>query len=340
MKKIDFENHFYLRELIDYLGTRSELPKFNKETNSVQLREGLAAPYGKSWNYGGSMLDDICDFSEERLKRLDEAGIDVAILSSSPGIEELPEKEAIYFAKKSNDVVAALTKKYPGRFLGSATLPTKYVDASIKELERCIKELGFVFWNTHSNYRDEHLYDEKYLPLLAKAEELNCPFYIHPSFSDDPDLKGYGFNYPGAGLGFGQDTMRTSLRLILNGIFDMFPRLRMILGHLGEYYPFVLDRMDNRFAVVKEPEYNKLKHSIKYYFENRNVMLTTSGNMSPDALRCTLNVIGADGILFATDYPYEPYHDIIDFLNLQDLTDEEREKLYYKNAEKYIFAKH
>ena len=221
--------------------------------------------------------------------------------------------------KKSNDAVAEIIKKYPNRFLGAAVLPTPYVDEAIKELERCVKELGFKYWHTHSNYKTEHLYEEKYLPLLAKAEELGCAFYVHPQASDDKDMKDMGYVYSSPGLGFGLDAMKTSLRIILNGTFDKFPNLRMILGHLGEYFPFVLDRVDNRFEWIRDDEV-KMKHPVSYYFKNKNVVVTTS-------------------IIFGSDYPYESLSDMMKFMNSLELTEEEKEKVFHLNAEKYILSK-
>ncbi len=256
-------------------------------------------------------------------------------MASSAALEELSEKEAVYFAKKSNDAVAEIIKKYPSRFLGAAVLPTPYVDEAIKELERCVKELGFKYWHTHSNYKDEHLYEEKYLPLLAKAEELGCAFYVHPQASDDKDMKDMGYVYSSPGLGFGLDAMKTSLRLILNGTFDKFPNLRMILGHLGEFFPFIIDRVDNRFEWIKDEEV-KMKHKVSYYFKNKNVVVTTSGNMSKSAFECTKKAFGIDSIIFGSDYPYECLSNMMKFMNSLDLTEEEKEKVFHLNAEKYI----
>ena len=211
MKIIDCEFHYYLPELMEYLSTRNNAPRY--------YPDGVTNTY--------PIIDELMNFGAERVAEMDRNGIDVGVMASSPALEELPEKESVYFARKSNDAVAEIIRKYPGRFLGAAVLPTPYVDEAIKELERCVKELGFKYWHTHSNYMHEHLYEEKYLPLLAKAEELGCAFYVHPQASDDKDMKDMGYVYSSPGLGFGLDAMKTSLRLILNGTFDRFPKLRI-----------------------------------------------------------------------------------------------------------------
>ena len=245
MKIIDCEFHYYLPELMDYLATRDQAMRYYPETKVLEVRDHVYAHFGGVTNTY-PFIDEMMNFGAERVAEMDRNGIDVGVMSSSPAVEELPEKESVYFAKKSNDAVAELIKRFPGRFMGTAILPTPYVDEAIKELERCVKELGFKYWHTHSNYMHEHLYDEKYLPLLAKAEELGCAVYVHPQASDDTDMKDMGYVYSSPGLGFGLDTMKTSLRLILYGTFDKFPKLRMSLGHLGEFFPFIIDRVDNR----------------------------------------------------------------------------------------------
>lgn len=132
--------------------------------------------------------------------------------------------------------------------MGAAILPTPYIDDAIAELKRCVNDLGFCVWFTHSNFLSGHLYEDKYIPLFETAAKLNCPFYLPPHNSNDADMKDMGYLYSSAGLGFGLDVMKTTLRIILNGTFDKFPNLKMIIGHLGEYYPFVLERMDNKSA--------------------------------------------------------------------------------------------
>jgi len=335
MKKVDCEFHYYHPELIRYLTGQHTAPRYYPETKVLELREGAASKFSTITNTY-PLIDELMDFGERRVAEMDKCGVDVAVMGVSPAHEELPKAESIRFAKASNDAVAKLMCKYPGRFVGAAALPTMYVDEAIAELERCVKVLGFKYWHTHSNYRNSHLYEEKYLPLLAKCEELGCAFYMHPHSSDDADMKDMGYVYAAPGLGFGLDTMRTSLRLILNGTFDRFPKLRMILGHMGEYYPYILDRIDNRFAWIHDDEV-KMKERVSCYFKNRNVIMTTSGMTSKDAFLLAKKVIGIDGIIFGSDYPYENLKVMTDTWNeiSAELTEEEREKFWHGNAERY-----
>ena len=342
IRTIDLENHFYLPEFIEYLKTRTEVPFYDKKTNKIAVRKSpltgtiVMNPQNVIIMNNRTAVDNLCDLGDTRIANMDEHGIDTAVISSSQMLEELPKEEAVYFTRKTNDAIAEAAKKYPGRYLGAANLPTPYVDEAIKELERCVKELGFPIWHTHSNFLNEHLYDEKFKPLFAKAEELNCPFYVHPQSPANEDMLEMGFQYDGAGLGYGQDTMKTTLRLILTGLFDEFPKLKMIIGHLGEYYPFVLDRTDNRFTTTPEPEYIKAKHALSYYFKNKNIYVTTSGNMSKSAFNCTKEVLGLDSIMYGTDYPYEVLSDMQDFMLSLDLTPDELKKVLSGNAEKLL----
>jgi len=199
--------------------------------------------------------------------------------------------------------VAETMKKYPDRIMGTAALPTPYVEDAIAELERCINELGFKYWHTHSNYINEHLYDEKFEPLIAKAAELGCDIYIHPALPNDANMKNIGFVYPSAGIGFGQDMMKTTVRLIMNGVFDIYPNLKIILGHQGEYIPFTIERLDNRLSCIPDPAV-KMKHKFSYYIEHGKIFVTTSGNTSTNAFEYTLKVFGIDRIMFGSDYSY------------------------------------
>ena len=139
MKVIDCEFHYYLPELMDYLATRDKAMRYYPETKVLEVRDKVYAHFGGVTNTY-PFIDEMMNFGAERVAEMDRCGIDVGVMSSSPALEELPEKESVYFARKSNDAVAELIRKFPGRFMGSAILPTPYVDEAIKELERCVKE--------------------------------------------------------------------------------------------------------------------------------------------------------------------------------------------------------
>lgn len=146
-----------------------------------------------------------------------------------------------------------LTRAHPGRLFGSAILPVKDVAAAERELERCVKEYGFVSWHTHSNYGNTAPDDPRYLPLFRNAAELGVYVYLHPQLPEGSRYAGYGFTFAGPGLGFTVDTVTTLLRMVVSGLFDEIPSLRLVLGHLGEGLPFLLDRIENRIKFLPNP---------------------------------------------------------------------------------------
>jgi predicted TIM-barrel fold metal-dependent hydrolase len=167
-------------------------------------------------------------------------------------------------------------------------------------------------------------------PLFKKAAELGVYVYLHPYLTEWKETSGYGFTVAGPALGFTLDGIATITRMILSGLFDEIPNLKVVLGHLGEAIPFLLDRMDNRLIFLPNPLV-KAKKPFRYYFEN-NIMVTTSGNMSKEAFACAKAVFGMDHIMFATDYPFEALGPMVDFLDEVPLTQTEREMMFWKNA--------
>ncbi len=322
--KIDIENHYYTDDIMLAMEQRTEPPFFDREADIIQWTDYVKMPQA-------AFLPHLLETGEKRIELLKKAGIDKAVLGCSPGVEQLDVEESIRVCRLANDAVAALIKKYPDFYIGSAILPVKDVDAACEELERCVKELGFVSWQTHSNYGDSYPDEEKYRPIFKKAAELGVYVYFHPQLSTLERLEGFGFPLPGSGLGFTLDAIISVTRMILSGMFDEIPNLQLVLGHLGEGFPFYLKRMDNRMRVIYHPNV-KCKEDVSYYFKH-NIWVSTSGNMSKEAFACAKEVVGMDRILFATDYPYEELDDMMEFLDDLPLTVGERDMLFYKNAE-------
>ncbi len=327
MKLIDLEHHFYDQSTIDAMAARKGYPNYDPKKDVINWFDNLSMPQGM-------LLKKLLDVSESRVKMMDKLGISTAVLSTSQGVEDIDPPESIELARKANDAAYKLTQEFPGRYLGSAILPTKDVDAAIYELERCVKELGFVAWHTHSNLRGASLEEERFLPLFKKAAELGVYIYLHPNLPDMPELYNYGFTMAGPGAGFTVDTMLTILKLIGNGVFDKVPETKMLVGHLGESIPFLMDRIDNRMNFLPNPAL-KNEREPSYYFKH-NIQVTTSGNMSPEAFECTKKVFGIDNIMFGSDYAFEDPGEMVSYVTNLDLTQFERELLYYKNAEKLI----
>ena len=334
MKKIDFEVHFATEEWIDALKKNQTYPRIEedqaKKTRRLYFTETAGEPFSDV------LLGRLLDTGSNRLQDMDDAGIDIQVLSlTAPGIEQFDLKTGSALAKHANDTLAEVIRRHPDRFAGFAALPAKDPDAAVLELERSVRELGLIGWKTHSNYGDAYLDDKRFWPILAKAEELDVPVYLHPTAPMISQLQTYGFALAGAPFGFGIETAMVMMRLILNGVFDAFPKLKIILGHLGEGLPFILQRID--FPYVRphfkndpgaRPELGKKPSE---YVLN-NMFVTTSGNYLPPAFMCTKEALGIDRILLATDYPYEDANECMTFLESLPLSTAEKETVYHKNA--------
>lgn len=333
MKTIDLENHFVTELYYETLRT-------NKGTPRVEPGKGLVY-WEDSWLPIASTTTGaqakLLDMGEGRIKEMDEDGVDFAYLSlTAPGAEAFEPATGAKIARDANDRLAEYISKYPNRLGGMATLAPKDVDEAVKELERCVKELGFKGWHTHSNYHDSYIDEKRYWPILAKAEELDIPIYLHPACPMIPDIRTFGICLSGPTFGFGTEVMFVFLRMIHRGVFDAFPKLKIILGHFGEAFPFLLDRVDTAYRQGYEKPYPEeigpgTKELASYYVKN-NLWVTSSGNYLPAAYYCTRDALGVDKILLATDHPYEKMKWGVDYLNELNLSDEERKAICRENA--------
>lgn len=323
MRKIDLENHFYDQCVIDALVERKEPPFCTDDNRIIQWTQTIDMPQEK-------VLPLLLEISEERKSKMEKAGITTAVISCSPGPEQLEPEKSIEVCRKTNDALYQVTQKYPGLYLGSAILPVNDVDEACRELERCVKEYGFVAWHTHSNYGKTSPDELMYRPIFKKAAELGIYVYVHPQLPDSERMGDYGFTLAGPGLGFTVDTMTTLTKMVVSGLFDDIPDIKVVLGHLGEAIPFLLDRMDNRLSFLPNPHI-KSKNTLRYYFEH-NIMVTTSGNMSKEAFECAKKVLGIDHICFGSDYPYENIDDMMEFLDEVPMNQKEREMMFGLNA--------
>jgi predicted TIM-barrel fold metal-dependent hydrolase len=331
MKKIDFEAHFFSKPQLQALVQNTSYPQMTNVGDNEKRRlwhtEDVPQPYGEP------LLDSLSELGPKRLAIMDACGIDVQILSvTAPSIDQLDPIAGVDIARESNDELAAVIQKYPDRFMGYAVLAPKAPDAAAAELERAVKQLGFAGWNTHSNISGAYLDEERFLPIFETAHDLNIPIYLHPTIPAFAQARTYGFALAGPTLGFGMEVTLTLMRLIYSGLFDRFPRLKIILGHLGEGLPFIMQRIDwayiRPFAPALRPK--NLKKPSEYL--KNNVWVTTSGNYYKPAFDCTCEALGVERILLGTDYPYEESQECIDFIEGLDLSEEAKEKIYSKNA--------
>ena len=328
MKLFDLEHHFYDPSVVEaMINRKGGYPYLDEAAKVIHWTEKITMPFD-------ALRDKLTDVGDGRLAILDRVGITTAVISHSQALEELDPSESIGLTKKANDTMYEMTQKYPGRYLGSASLPVKDTDAACKELERCVTELGFVAWHTHSNYIDSGPNEERFLPIFEKAADLGIYVYLHPTLPIYKDLEEYEFTFAGPAAGFTIDTMVMTLKLIVSGLFDRVPNTKLVLGHFGEAIPFLLDRIDNRLNFLPNPKCKNLRKPSDYFRDN--IYVTTSGNMSHAAFRCTKDVLGIEKIIFGSDYCYESIDAMTDFIKELEITEEEREMLFFRNAEKLM----
>lgn len=336
MKKIDFEAHFYTSDYNDALyANKGRYPRLedDPQIGGRILWYNAAVPQP----FAAALTDKLMELGEKRIQLMDKCGVDIEILSlSAPGVEQLDPSVGTELARRSNDQLYEIIKKHPDRFMGYAALAPNDPEAAADELERSVKVLGFKGWNTHSNYGDTMLDDPKYIPILKKAEELGVPVYIHPTVSASEMLKGFGFPLAGAPFGFGIDVAVCMMRLIYSGIFDRCPNLKIILGHLGEGFPFLYKRIDWAYLRPFDPNRRpKLEKKPSEYLKE-NVYVTTSGQFHIPSFMCTFETFGADRMLLGTDYPYEDMEEAMEFAKSVPISDRDKEKIFCKNAESLL----
>jgi len=277
----------------------------------------------------------LVDVGAGRIAHMDATGIDMAVLSiTSPGIQVFDAITATRLAADANDVLSAAVKANPTRLAGLAAVAPQYPEGAAKELERA-RTLGLKGYLINSHTMGEYLDDKKYWPIFEAAQALDMPLYLHPR-EPSPAMVApfldYGLYF--AGFGFAVETSLHAMRLIMCGLFDQFPRLKIVLGHMGEGLPFWLQRIDNRYQLqVKIGAVKKMPRLPSEYFLE-NFVITTAGVMSASALKLTIEVLGVDRIMFAADYPYESVEEGVKFLDEVDITEEQRRKIYSTNAER------
>jgi predicted TIM-barrel fold metal-dependent hydrolase len=299
----------------------------------------------------GPVKDKLFDVGPERIKRMDAAGIDMQVLShTAPGIEMLQDTAtAIQLSKEINNWLGDIVQKYPTRFAGFATLPTQSPKDAADELERTVKQFGFkgALINGHTNGR--YLDHESFSVLLQRAEVLDVPIYIHPT---DPPNEISETYYQGSttlitGWAWSVETATHLLRMIVGGVFDRHPHLRIIIGHMGELIPFCYSRLNLALSMgewllaAQEAKTTgshpiaRMEKSFNYYMKE-NVYVTTSGVFDQPVFECALAYLGINNLLFSADDPFRDNFEAVDFLSTTRLTKEDKEKLAHGNAERLL----
>lgn len=313
---IAFEEHWAIEETLGAFGEAAD-------------------PEGR-WRETRRRLLDVHDL---RLAEMDRHGIEMTILSlNSPAVQGVFDvADAIEMARRANDRLAEEIARRPDRFAGFAALPMQDVDAATAELTRCVRDLGFkgamVNGFTQKEVPASAIYYDipEYRPFWSAVHDLDVPFYLHPR----RNIPSRAYAYDGhpwllsPAWDFAVQTADHTIRLICSGLFDEFPGLRMILGHLGERLPFDMWRIDHLMRHV--PGGIPAKRPVGDYLRS-NFHLTTSGQFHDPPFRCALAEMGVDRILFSIDYPFEEFADAASWFEGTDLSDEDRRKIGRANA--------
>jgi 2,3-dihydroxybenzoate decarboxylase len=317
-------------------------------SGKIAFEEHVAIPetlentraFAEDTGYWDDFSRMILDVDEERLEKMDKTGIDYAIQSiNAPGIQAILDTDAaIEAARKGNDKLAAAEAAHPDKFGAFATLPMQDPDAAAEELTRCVREMGFkgamVNGFTQKDVPDSAIYYDipEYRDFWSTVSELDVPFYLHPRMQIPSNAAMYE-GHPwlmSAPWGFAVETATHSLRLCGSGLFDDFPNLKIVIGHLGEFIPHALWRIDARMRFSRRAY--RGKRPLGDYFKD-HFHITTSGFFNDPALKNTIDVMGTDNVYFSADYPFEKMEDAADWWDVSEvMSPEERLKIGRTNA--------
>ncbi len=279
-------------------------------------------------------LDDL---GALRIREMDEAGIDVQVIShGAPATQRMDAASAVPLARRANDRLHEAVRAHPDRFAGFACLPTADPKASADELERCVTKLGFKGAMVHGPTNGVFFDDKRVWPIFERAQALDVPLYVHPASPKREVVEAYYQDYLKeypqlltAAWGFTVETATQGVRLVLSGVFDAYPRAKVILGHLGESLPFSLWRINMALSRGERP--STFRDTFCEHF-----WITTSGNFSTPALMCCIMEMGVDRILFSVDWPFVPNPPGTKWMAELPLGLEDRTKIYSGNAKRLL----
>lgn len=312
MKVIAIEEHMLPRDIIESAG--------------IDL--GLRA---------GGRAEQLDDLGEGRLQVMDDAGIDVQVLSAlGYFVQDLEPAASVKWSRELNDRLSATVAAHPDRFQAFASLPVSDPAASVDELTRCVEELGFVGTMIHGQTHGVFLDHPSVRPILAAAARLDVPVYLHPAPPPSIVRETYYSGLPEAaavclstsGWGWHSECGMHVLRMVVAGVFEELPDLKVIVGHMGEGLPFHLDRIESMLSPVVTGQSLSVAETLR-----RNLYLTTSGYNFDAPLLCALAVFGADRIMFSVDHPFANSKQATAYLQSAPVEQGDREKIAHSNAE-------
>lgn len=295
----------------------------------------------QQWPLPQPALEKLADISDVRLKSMDKNGIDMQVLSVvGSGAESLPPREGQQFAARYNDLLAARIAAHPTRFKAFAHLPMSTPEAAADELARAKETHHFCGAMINGLTDDKFLDRPEFRPLLQKAEQLQMPLYLHPGLPPETVAEAYYNDLPGplgvmlacGGWGWHAQTALQVLRLIVTGTLDRYPRLKIIIGHMGEMIPMMMSRLDEKFPVSSTGYHQR---TVSQTLRDQ-VHITTSGIFSLPPLMAALGTFGIDNVMFSVDYPFSTNEAGKRLLDSIPLSQEEVAKIAGGNAEQLL----
>src|SRR5271170_7875540 len=325
MRIVALEEHFSIPELVRRI-----------DPDAI-VRHGF--PPG----FGGNLEKQLSDLGAMRIAEMDEAGITMHVLSASgPGAYLLDGAAGIAFARDINDVLSKAVVAHPDRFAGFAHLPMRTPGAAADEFERAVRDLGFCGALINGLTEGHFLDDARFHPILARAEQLDVPIYLHPNLPPAAVRDAYygglpgqtGFRLGTAAWGWHSETAIHVFRLVLSGALDRHPKLKLIIGHMGEGLAAMMVRSDK----ILSAEAPHLRRSVRQAILDQ-VTVTTSGMFTQPPLDTLLAIFGIDRVMFSIDYPYSTNRTGRDFLDGLKLPAADLEKFVHGNADRLLNLK-
>ncbi len=275
----------------------------------------------------------LVDIGEGRLATMDRDGIDMQLLLlSAPGLQVFDPDTAVSLAREVNDQASAACAAHPDRFAALAAIPPQAPEQAAKELERAVTKLGLKGAIINSHTQGKYLDEPEFTPIFEALQDLKVPLYLHPRDAA-PGIAQYMSNavVAGAAWEYGVEVGTHALRLIGSGIFDRFPDVQMVIGHMGESLPFWMPRIDNRYQAGLFMNNSKLERLPSEYIRS-NFHITTSGMNYLEPLRLAIDTLGLDRVLYATDYPFEKQGETVDAVEAMPISVDEKRALFELNA--------